>query len=170
MINLFRRAEMRKNEMGEIGRTDRSRYHKIRRVLGTELEESKSFSHIWEEEISTPEEVFDRNLEKEYCHKILSHLSDMDRKIVLRIMEGYNSREIGEMYDRSHSWASGRVRWLWWKMRNISRKLGLEDFLKEGRWDFHREIWDMSDSTIICKNGEYVEFESECFRNNIMRG
>mgnify|MGYP003317353333 CR=1 FL=1 len=27
---------MRKNEMGEIGRTDRSRYHKIRRVLADE--------------------------------------------------------------------------------------------------------------------------------------
>ena len=36
---------------------DRVRYIKIRRVLGTELEESKSFSHIWEEEISNPEEV-----------------------------------------------------------------------------------------------------------------
>ena len=67
--NLFWKAKMRKNEMGEISRTDRSRYLKIRRVLGTELEESKSFSHIWEEEISNPEEVFDRNLEKEYCLK-----------------------------------------------------------------------------------------------------
>ena len=32
---------MRKSEMGEIGRTDRSRYHKIRRVIETDLEESK---------------------------------------------------------------------------------------------------------------------------------
>ena len=30
---------MRKSEMGEIGRTDRSRYLKIRRVLETELED-----------------------------------------------------------------------------------------------------------------------------------
>ena len=162
---------MRKNEMGEISRTDRSRYLKIRRVLGTELEESKSFSHIWEEEISNPEEVFDRNLEKEYCHKILSHLSDIDRKIVLRVMEGYNSREICEMYGKSHSWAAARVRALWWKMRMISRKLGLENFFKEGRWDLYREIWDcMSDSTIMYRNGEYIEIESVDFKTNTTIG
>ena len=161
---------MRKSEMGEIGRTDRSRYLKIRRVLKDELEESKSFSHIWEEEISSPEEVFERNLEKEYCHKLLSHLTVTDRKILLHIMEGYNSVEISKMYNRCSSWASGRVRWIHSRLRRISRKLGLENVLSEGRRDLFREIWDMSDSIIVRKNGEYVCFESEGFRNNIMRG
>ena len=169
---------MRKNEMGEIGRTDRSRYHKIRRVLGTELEESKSFSHIWEEEISSPEEVFDRNLEKEYCHKLLSHLNGVDRKILLHIMEGYNSVEIGKLAGKSHSWASGRVRRLWYRLRFISRKLGLEDVLNEGRRDLFRDIWDTSDNTLIpIDYGESVfddvkcvELSGEGYRNNIMRG
>ena len=143
-------------------------YAKIRRVLETELEESKSFSNIWEEEILSPEEVFDRNLEKEYCHKLLSHLSDMDRKIALRIMEGYSSAEISKMYNKCSSWASGRGRWLSLYIRNISRRLGLENLLKEGRQDIYRHIWDLRDSTIVCKNGEYIEYESEKLRSNIV--
>ena len=135
-----------------MGLNDDYRYNKIRRVLKTELEDIDTSGLLRREvENISPEDLFDKNLEKEYCHKILSHLSNSDRKILMHLMEGYSSVEISKLYGKSSSWSSGRVRFTRWKLKNISRKLGLLDFFEEGRLDCLRSIWDIEDDVVTSK-------------------
>ena len=54
-----------------MGLNDVSRYNKIRRVLKTELEDIDTSGLLRREvENISPEDLFDKNLEKEYCHNI----------------------------------------------------------------------------------------------------
>ena len=84
---------MRKNEMGEIGRTDRSRYHKIRRVLADEYVSDDRF------ELSgllsnpsvdrTPEDSFDYSVLKRYIREMIDSLDQYDDRLPF-VFEAYH--------------------------------------------------------------------------------
>ena len=84
---------MRKNDMGEIGRSDRSRYHKIRRVLANEYVSDDRF------ELSgllskpsvdrTPEDSFDHGVLKRYIREMIDSLGKYDDRLPF-VFEAYH--------------------------------------------------------------------------------
>ena len=73
---------MRKNEMGEIGRTDRSRYLKIRRVLANEYVSDDRFKLsglLSNPSVDrTPEDSFDHGVLKRYIREMIDSLDKYD--------------------------------------------------------------------------------------------
>ena len=127
MINLFRRVEMRKNEMGEIARTDKARYSAIRRVLKSELEDINT-NYIkliegTEDGIKCFEVSGESTSEfKHYIREALRSLPEREGFILeKRFIFGYTLEEVGEMMNLSRD-----------RIRQIQER-GLQR-LRGGRW------------------------------------
>tara|TARA_B100000029_G_scaffold433589_1_gene446482 strand:+ start:100 stop:492 length:393 start_codon:yes stop_codon:yes gene_type:complete len=84
---------MRKNEMGEIGRTDRSRYHKIRRVLADEYVSDDRFDLsglLSNPSVDrTPEDSFDHGVLKRYIREMIDSLDQYDDRLPF-VFEAYH--------------------------------------------------------------------------------
>ena len=84
---------MRKNEMGEIGRTDRSRYHKIRRVLADEYVSDDRFDLsglLSNPSVDrTPEDSFDHGVLKRYVREMIDSLDQYDDRLPF-VFEAYH--------------------------------------------------------------------------------
>ena len=84
---------MRKNEMGEIGRTDRSRYHKIRRVLADEYVSDDRFDLsglLSNPSVDrTPEDSFDYSVLKRYIREMIDSLDQYDDRLPF-VFEAYH--------------------------------------------------------------------------------
>ena len=84
---------MRKNEMGEIGRTDRSRYHKIRRVLANEYVSDDRFDLsglLSNPSVDrTPEDSFDHGVLKRYIREMIDSLGKYDDRLPF-VFEAYH--------------------------------------------------------------------------------
>ena len=84
---------MRKNEMGEIGRTDRSRYRKIRRVLADEYVSDDRFDLsglLSNPSVDrTPEDSFDYSVLKRYIREMIDSLDQYDDRLPF-VFEAYH--------------------------------------------------------------------------------
>ena len=88
---------MRKSEMGEIGRTDRSRYLKIRRVLETELEDIDRDRVEFIDSLSESSTEVSSEL-REYIREGLEALPKREGFILeKRFIFGYTLEEVGQM-------------------------------------------------------------------------
>ena len=88
---------MRKSEMGEIGRTDRSRYLKIRRVLETELEDIDRDRVEFIDSLSESSTEVSSEL-REYIREGLETLPKREGFILYtRFILGHTLEEVGQM-------------------------------------------------------------------------
>ena len=129
---------MRKSEMGEIGRTDRSRYHKIRRVLETELE--NNFVSMDDESILSFESYYEslfphsgeasRGLKVRIDH-VFKTLTSRE-SVILNMRHGlgeyeeHTLREISEVFSVSPSRIREILEKSYRKLRHPDRRVFLE--------------------------------------------